>query len=54
MTTNSAGMETLQIAHEGLLFDIPVDPVSWIVAAGSVDVASGTGRNRPRRRRATS
>ena len=43
LTTNSVGMETLQIAHEGLLFDVPLDPESWIVASGSVDVASGTG-----------
>lgn len=43
LTTNSVGMETLQIAHEGFLFDIPIDPESWIVASGSVDVESGTG-----------
>ncbi len=43
MTTNSVGMETLQIAHDGFLFDVPIDPESWIVASGSVDVDSGTG-----------
>ena len=43
VTTNSVGMETLEIVHEGFTFDVPVDPESWIVASGSVDVDSGTG-----------
>ena len=43
MSTNVAGMETLEITHGGLLYEIPVAPVSWIVAAGSADTASGAG-----------
>ena len=41
--TNAIGMETLEIAHEGLLFEIPVEPDTWIITAGTVDPSAGAG-----------
>jgi hypothetical protein len=43
IATDASGTETLQLAHEGFIFDIPIDPDSWVVASGSVDLGAGTG-----------
>ena len=41
--TNAVGMETITLQAEGMTFDIPLDPESWVIASGTIDLHERTG-----------
>jgi hypothetical protein len=41
--TNAVGMETITLQAEGQTFDIPLDPETWVIASGTIDLHERTG-----------
>jgi hypothetical protein len=41
--TNAAGMETIEIAHAGMLLEIPIAPARWLLVSGALDPAAAAG-----------